>query len=167
LFSADPASNDRGGIYENFSRGVMVKGIEDFVFNNDVRDIGVVSTDYGIAIVEVLDKKTSVRPVVVKLTKEIYTQAPVGMQLKDKRTWGESPIYLKTENKFKAIPTGYRSYEGQFVSGNELAMFWTQSINEEGQVAAVYLLEYIERMEANYFDKEIGLAVRCIKVQGK
>src|SRR5690554_1623829 len=83
LFSADPGSIDRGGVYEDFRRGIMVKGIEDFVFNNDVRDIGVVSTDYGIAIVEVLDKKTSVRPVVVKLTKEIHTQASVAIHLKD------------------------------------------------------------------------------------
>ncbi|HZH86062.1 MAG TPA: FISUMP domain-containing protein, partial [Brumimicrobium sp.] len=132
-------------------------------FNNDVRDIGVVSTDYGIAIVEVLDKKTSVRPVVVKLTKEIHTQASVAMQLKDKRTWGESPIYLKTDNKFKAVPIGYRSNEGQFVSGNELAMFWTQSINEEGLAATVYLVKNVESLEANYFDKEIGIPVRCIK----
>ncbi len=163
LFSADPASSDRGGVYENFSRGVMVKEIEEFVFNNDVREIGVVSTVYGVAVVEVLDKKTTVRPVIVRLTKEIHTQAPVKMQLKDRTPWGDTPAYLKPENIFIVFPTGYRSNEGQFASGNELAMFWTQSTNEEGLVATVYLFKGVKRLEANYFDKEIGIAVRCLK----
>lgn len=163
LFSADPGSIDREGVYENFSRGIMVKEIEDFVFNNDVGKIGVISTDFGISIVEVLGKKTAVRPVVVKLTKKINSKSSVAIHLKDKREWKAIPVYAHSDNKFKAVPAGYRANDGQFYSGSELAMFWTQVLNEEGLVAAAYLLEDLESLEANYFEKDIGISVRCIK----
>ncbi|MFH1943297.1 MAG: peptidylprolyl isomerase, partial [bacterium] len=62
-FSEDPGSKDTGGLYENFSRGVMVKPFEDAAFTVPVGDIsGVVETQYGYHILKVVDRKMNDKP---------------------------------------------------------------------------------------------------------
>ncbi len=56
-YSQDPGSKDRGGEYDYFPKGQMVKPFEDACFNNAPGSIvGPVETDFGYHIIKVSDK---------------------------------------------------------------------------------------------------------------
>jgi len=56
--SEDPGSKDRGGLYEDFERGTMVKPFEDAAFNLPIGSISdIVETRYGYHIIKVIDRK--------------------------------------------------------------------------------------------------------------
>lgn len=54
-YSEDPGSVATGGKYEDFPRGQMVTEFEDFSFDEPVGAIGVVKTQFGFHIIEVLE----------------------------------------------------------------------------------------------------------------
>ena len=58
--SDDPGSKNNGGVYDNITPGQMVPKFNDFVFNNTVGTMGVVETDYGFHVIQVLDKYEAV-----------------------------------------------------------------------------------------------------------
>lgn len=53
-FSKDPGSANTGGVYEWFPEGRMVPQFNDFCFQNKPNEMGVVQTDYGFHIIQVL-----------------------------------------------------------------------------------------------------------------
>jgi len=56
-YSEDPGSKDRGGLYENFARGEMVKPFEDAAFSVPIGGISdIVETQYGFHILNVIDR---------------------------------------------------------------------------------------------------------------
>ncbi len=57
-YSDDQGSAQKGGLYEDITEGQMVKEFNDFVFSEPVGEIGTVSTDYGVHIVEVTQRKS-------------------------------------------------------------------------------------------------------------
>jgi len=62
-FSEDPGSKDNGGLYENIVRGQMVKPFEDAAFSVPVGQVsGIVETDYGYHILQIVDRKKETRP---------------------------------------------------------------------------------------------------------
>lgn len=56
-FSDDPGSKDKGGVYDYFTQGQMVKEFNNFCFEGYTGDKGVIKTDYGYHYVEILDQK--------------------------------------------------------------------------------------------------------------
>ncbi|MTG97101.1 SurA N-terminal domain-containing protein [Myroides albus] len=61
LESEDTGSKAKGGKYEGISKGTMVKGFEDFIFNNPTGKMGIAETEYGFHVIQVLDKKEGVK----------------------------------------------------------------------------------------------------------
>lgn len=57
-FSDDPGSIDNGGKYDWFGRERMVEPFSDAAFDEPIGSLNVVETDYGVHIVEPLDRRT-------------------------------------------------------------------------------------------------------------
>lgn len=67
-FSEDPGSKSNGGKYENFLEGEMVKEFSDFCATQPIGKIGVVKTDFGFHIIEVLDRSTDKLPLLASIS---------------------------------------------------------------------------------------------------
>ncbi|HLV41055.1 MAG TPA: peptidylprolyl isomerase [Brumimicrobium sp.] len=70
-FSEDPGSMNNGGRYEKFTEGTMVPEFNDFSFLKPLGTLGTVKTDYGIHIVEVLERESTKRPILADIVKRI------------------------------------------------------------------------------------------------
>ena len=68
-FSEDPGSKSTGGLYDNFLEGEMVKEFGGFCATAPVGKIGVVKTDFGFHIIEVMDRDNSKFPLLVSVSK--------------------------------------------------------------------------------------------------
>lgn len=61
-YSEDPGVKDNGGLYVDFPRGQMVKPFEDAAFSVPIGQLsGVVETDFGYHILQVVDRKKETR----------------------------------------------------------------------------------------------------------
>lgn len=59
----DPGSKESGGLYEDFTRGRMVKPFEDAAFSVPVGEISdIVETQYGFHILQIVNRKKETRP---------------------------------------------------------------------------------------------------------
>ena len=67
-YSDDPGSKTNGGKYENFLEGEMVKEFSDFCATQPIGKIGVVKTDFGFHIIEVLDRSADKLPLLVSVS---------------------------------------------------------------------------------------------------
>ena len=62
-FSEDPGSKDKGGLYEDVTRGQMVKPFEDACFSVPVGKISdIIETRYGYHIIKVISRKSGDKP---------------------------------------------------------------------------------------------------------
>ncbi|QEC68107.1 peptidylprolyl isomerase [Panacibacter ginsenosidivorans] len=59
VYSDDPGSKDKGGVYDYFASGRMMEEFNDFSFNNPVGAKDIVKTAYGYHYIEVLGQKGS------------------------------------------------------------------------------------------------------------
>ncbi|TVZ26811.1 peptidylprolyl isomerase/peptidyl-prolyl cis-trans isomerase D [Gillisia sp. Hel_I_86] len=62
-YSADIASKDKGGDLGFFRPGSMIKNFNDYVFNNNKGDIGVVESEFGYHVISIEDKTAEERGV--------------------------------------------------------------------------------------------------------
>lgn len=69
--SEDPGSKDKGGVYDDFLDYEMVPEFSNFAVEKPVGTIGKVQTDYGIHIIEVMDKKAVKYPVLAVIQKTL------------------------------------------------------------------------------------------------
>ncbi|MGZ5439777.1 MAG: peptidylprolyl isomerase, partial [Candidatus Aminicenantales bacterium] len=61
-YSEDPGAKENGGLYENFSRGQMVKPFEDAAFSVPVGQLsGVVETTFGYHILQIVGRQKETR----------------------------------------------------------------------------------------------------------
>jgi len=61
-YSEDPGSKDKGGLYEDFTRGTMVKPFEDAAFSVPIGELSdIIETRYGYHILKVVDRKKESR----------------------------------------------------------------------------------------------------------
>lgn len=83
-YSEDPGSKDKGGVYEDFMDYEMVTPFSKFSTDKPVGTIGVVQTDFGFHIIEVLDRKNDVRfPVLAVVEKTLVASSDTKTDWKD------------------------------------------------------------------------------------
>lgn len=66
-FSEDPGSKSKGGFYDFFPRGRMVKPFENFCFENKPGALGAVETQFGVHLIEVMEHTESIERVRVAM----------------------------------------------------------------------------------------------------
>ncbi|WP_299396474.1 SurA N-terminal domain-containing protein [uncultured Gelidibacter sp.] len=64
-FSIDKVSNEKEGVLDWYAYNSMVPEFRDYTFENNKGDLGVVKTDFGFHVVEILDQKAKTRMVKV------------------------------------------------------------------------------------------------------
>lgn len=60
-FSIDKVSNEKEGVLDWYAYNSMVPEFRDYTFENNKGDIGVVKTDFGFHVIEILDQKDKTR----------------------------------------------------------------------------------------------------------
>ncbi|TXI82667.1 MAG: hypothetical protein E6Q38_04695 [Crocinitomicaceae bacterium] len=68
-YSEDPGSKQSGGVYDNFLEADMVPEFSTFCATQPVGSIGVVKTDFGFHIIEVMERDASTFPVLASVSK--------------------------------------------------------------------------------------------------
>lgn len=83
-YSTDQGSKAKGGKYEDFSKDEFVPEFSAFVIANPVGKIGVVQTDFGFHIIEVLGKKDARIPLIAMIEKTLVPSQDTEAALQDK-----------------------------------------------------------------------------------
>jgi uncharacterized protein (TIGR02145 family) len=162
-FSDDPGSVTKGGVYSDFTQGVMIPSFNDFSFGQPTGAIGIVRSVYGIHIIEVLDQYSETRPVIFRVTQKIRSASAASTQIKSKEHWEQFPPHGITNNSFLALPSGYRNPQGYYLGTNHQIAFWTTSTWEKDEQIFISILDEIDSVILESTAHSFGFSVRCIK----
>jgi len=75
-YSDDPGSKDKGGVIDNFLEGDMVKEFGNYCATAEIGRIGMVKTDYGYHIIEVLERDPNNFPILNTIVKNFKPSEP-------------------------------------------------------------------------------------------
>ncbi len=89
-YSEDPGSKATGGKYEDFLEGDMVPEFGTFAANEPIGKIGLVKTDFGYHIMEVLERSSEKYPVLVSVSR---TLSPSDMTREDREKEADDLLY--------------------------------------------------------------------------
>lgn len=108
-YSEDPGSAQSGGKIENFIYGEMVPEFSDFAKNNPVGKIGWVQSDFGIHIIEVMEKKSGNVPqlAIVEKTLKPSGETLDHINLEANNILGEVLDAVENENTVKGINNAF------------------------------------------------------------
>ena len=81
--SDDPGSKDKGGKYEDFLATTMVVEFGDYCANSPIGKIGLVKTDFGYHIIEVLKRSSETYPTVVSVVKSFSPSSETKLKVED------------------------------------------------------------------------------------
>lgn len=82
-YSTDGGSKEKGGKYEDFSKDEFVPEFSNFVIANPVGKVGVVQSDFGYHIIEVLGKKDARIPLLAVIERSLVPSKETESQLKN------------------------------------------------------------------------------------
>lgn len=82
-FSEDEGSVSKGGVYEDFMDGEMVPEFSKFSTTEPIGKIGTVKTDFGIHIIEVMDRKEVKYPVLAFVQKTLVASSETTQEIED------------------------------------------------------------------------------------
>jgi uncharacterized protein (TIGR02145 family) len=87
-----------------------------------------------------------------------------GLKIKSTTGWSQNGNG-NNKSGFNAMPSGFRTEKGAFDGLKSKSQWWTSSVEEfeKKQVYVVQLLNYSTELMYLKMNKEIGVAVRCIK----
>ncbi|MCJ7679351.1 MAG: peptidylprolyl isomerase [Candidatus Aminicenantes bacterium] len=99
LYSEDPSSREKGGLYENIERGEMMRAFEYAAFTIPVGDISdkIIETPSGYHIIKVIERKKESRPL-ENVREEIIARIK---QAKQGQSFQNYLARLKEENEFQ------------------------------------------------------------------
>mgnify|MGYP000073305670 FL=1 len=98
-YTDDSESKDKGGLYDNFLEGELVKEFSDFCATKDIGQIGIVKTEYGFHIIEALGRDSSFFPVLATIQK---SRKPSETSLSDIESKVDGVLY-KIDNAISKI----------------------------------------------------------------
>ncbi len=88
----------------------------------------------------------------------------IGGKLKAVEKWEKPNIGADNSTKFNALPSGYRTPDGQFVDLGKIAAFWSDTDDANGNTAwRIYLLYDNSGIMRGMDLKKHGFSVRCVK----
>ena len=99
-FTEDPGSKEKGGLYEDFEHGKMVKPFDDAAFSVPVGEIsGLVETEFGYHIIKVEGRKKETQPL-----DQVKAQIEAGIKERKQSSAVEAHVAkLKESAKFQAV----------------------------------------------------------------
>jgi len=97
--SDDGGSKDKGGVYEDFMDGEMVPEFSKFSTDMPIGAIGTVKTQFGIHIIEVLDRKEVKYPILAFIEKTLLPSETTTLEIENK-AYG---LLLKLDAKIGVI----------------------------------------------------------------
>lgn len=115
-FSEDPGSVNNGGEYKWFPQGQMVQTFNDYSFNASLKILGRVKTDYGIHIIEVLDRRDARKPYLAVITKNVNpSELTIDIANSDARDLWSTLEEKKNRAYFDSLSSsmGYSAQEGR------------------------------------------------------